>query len=172
MSQEVSTIALLEGSVLHLLNVGSRCKAQKLSLTHWNIIVKSLIHIILSSQQVNTKNKRSKHTRFPHQQMLCHCLWWQWRQCCRQPQSCPGPGPPPSSAHHTERWAPWVGSTGWSPRYSSHLVFPPRCTHTDRLRKGRIPAFNTISVLYDTEVLCMVYQPFHKCNTSKNTEPV
>lgn len=58
MSQEVSAIALLEGSILHLFNVRSRWETQKLNLTHWYMIVKILLYILCSLQE--EKHEKTK----------------------------------------------------------------------------------------------------------------
>lgn len=50
-SQEVSTIALLEGLILHLFNVGSRWETQRLNFTLWYISGKIVLHLLCCSQE-------------------------------------------------------------------------------------------------------------------------
>lgn len=115
-SQEVCIVTLVEGSVLHLLNVSAGCKTPELMFES-NLTLKHT-HLCFSPT---------------YQQRLSRCLWSLWLLHHRLLRRCPAPGPPPSSNRHIERWELWVCSAGWSPRRSSHLAFPPRCIHTDHL---------------------------------------
>lgn len=99
-----------------------------------NVWVKGSLDILYLSKKSKIQ-KHKKHFRLPHQQRLCHCRWWRLLRRCCQLQRHPVPVPPPSSVHHTKRWEPWADSTGWNPRYSSHLAFPPKYTHTDHLHE-------------------------------------